>query len=85
MKHSYTQPVISMGITKSSPRTFSTSQIKGLPISSVSGVGWPLLKGEGNSTRTVTKNWSKLEQLFFGHFFVVVRFARLQRETIVNY
>ena len=30
MKHSYTQRVISMGITKSSPRTFSTSQIKGL-------------------------------------------------------
>ena len=32
MKHSYTQRVISMGITKSSPRTFSTSQIKGLAI-----------------------------------------------------
>ena len=30
MKHSYTQRVISMGITKSSPRTFSTSQMKGL-------------------------------------------------------
>ena len=30
MKHSYTQRVISMGITKSSPRTFSTSQIKAL-------------------------------------------------------